>query len=395
LRFLSEKKGEIRFDRHELAGSFGDIGTDLPLIVGIILASGMNASRAFILFGLVQIMTGYLYRLPMPMQPLKAMAVIIITQHLTEGVIYGGGFAIGLIMLALALSGSLDKLATLIPRPVIRGIQLGLGLSLAALAVNSYIPTLGEIGYLFAFAGLIVMIALWGNDLLPPGLIVIAIGVLWALLSEANPLKIASLPHGGIRFSLPTASEIWAGLILLALPQLPLSLSNSVIATKQTVSDLFPTRPVSFRKIGLTYSLANIFTALFGGVPVCHGCGGLAGHYAFGARTGGSVIIYGSFYVLSGLMGGTVLARIIHNFPLPLLGVILLCEAAALLSLIHDQLPSRINLSITLSVGAAVLCLPYGYLIGIILGTALYHLAWGMVERYGKIPLEEGETQIK
>lgn len=384
----------IQFNRQELAGSFGDIGTDLPLIVGIILASGMNASRAFILFGLMQILTGFIYRLPMPMQPLKAMAVIIISQHLPEAVIYGGGLAIGVTMLAFTLTGGLDWLASLIPKPVIRGIQLGLGLSLAALAVNSYIPSMGPTGHLMAFTGLIFMITLWGNERIPPGLIVIVIGVFFTFLSlEVNTHVTQSRPLDV--FPTPFQIDLWAGFFLLALPQLPLSISNSVIATGQTIADLFPSKPVSFRKIGMTYSLANILSSLMGGIPVCHGCGGLAGHYAFGGRTGGSVIIYGSLYILIGFMGGFILDKFIHNFPLPLLGVILLCEASTLCCLIHDQMESNLNFGITVLVGTVVLCLPYGYLIGITIGTFLYYTCHRIMERNEASILRERETKIK
>lgn len=384
----------FRFNRQELAGSFGDLGTDLPLIVGIVLASGMDPARAFIIFGLMQIISGFLYRLPMPMQPLKAMAVIIISQHLPESVIYGGGLAIGVIMLTLTITGGLDWLAALIPKPVVRGIQLGLGLSLVTLAVNSYLPALGPSGHLLAFAGLITMIALWGNDRLPPGLIVISLGIIFTLIAPLNHEVPVAGPHEQT-FLTPTLTDIWTGLFLLALPQLPLSISNSVIATKHTINDLFPSRMVSFRKIGLTYSLANIFTSLLGGVPVCHGCGGLAGHYAFGARTGGSVIMYGFFYVAVGLMGGFVLSQVVHAFPLPLLGVILLFEAATLLSLIHDQLNRLLNFTIAVSVGTVSLCLPYGYLVALTLGTFIYHVAQVMTARQEGIPLAGGEPRIK
>jgi len=122
----------IRFDRNEFAGSFGDIGTDLPLIVGMVLAAGLDAASVFITFGVAQIATGLIYGLPMPMQPLKAMAVLVISQKLSGDILYGGGLAIGAVMLLLTVSGGLTLLARLVPRCVVRGIQFGLGLSLAS-----------------------------------------------------------------------------------------------------------------------------------------------------------------------------------------------------------------------------------------------------------------------
>ena len=73
---------------------------------------------------------------------------------------------------------------------------------------------------------------------------------------------------------------------------------NSILATRQIASDLFPARQITIRKLGLTYAAMNLLNPWFGGVPTCHGSGGMAGHYTFGARTGGSVIIYGLFYLV-------------------------------------------------------------------------------------------------
>jgi hypothetical protein len=285
----------LRFDRNEWSGSFGDIGTDLPLIVAMIAAGGLHSAPVFIVFGLLQIASGIFYGLPMPMQPLKAMAVIVITQHLGGSVLAGGGLAIAAVMLVLSLSGALDKLARLIPHSVVRGVQLGLGLSLASLALKSYVPGNGATGYILATVAMVLILLLWGNRRFPPALPVIALGAAYALLAGTP----GAVPAGA-GVSLPGFhavgwNDILLGFWLLALPQLPLSISNSLIATRQTVNDLYPQRPLS--KIGLTYSAANFVAPLFGGVPVCHGCGGLAGHDGFGARTGGSVVIYGAMYV--------------------------------------------------------------------------------------------------
>jgi len=120
-----------------------------------------------------------------------------------------------------------------------------------------------------------------------------------------------------------------AALTLLVLPQVPLSLSNSVIATQRTVADLFPEKPVSLRGIGRTYGFINLLSPWFGGIPMCHGCGGLAGYYALGARTGGlPVIIYGSLYLLVGALFSGVFQEVLRVFPAPVLGAVLLVEAA-------------------------------------------------------------------
>src|SRR3954466_14346603 len=120
----------VRFDRNELSGAFGDIGTDFPLLVGMILAAKLDAASVLTVFGLMQLLTGLAYGLPMPAQPLKAMAVLVIAGRANGNVLYGAGLAIGIVMFILAVTGLIDKLADFVPKNVVRGIQFGLGLQL-------------------------------------------------------------------------------------------------------------------------------------------------------------------------------------------------------------------------------------------------------------------------
>jgi len=370
----------LRFDRNEWAGSFGDVGTDLPLLLGIVLASGLDAGHVFAVFGLLQIATGLLYGLPMPMQPLKAMAVLVISQKIAGGVLLGGGLAVGLVMLLLTLTGGLDVLARWIPRSVVRGIQFGLGLSLASLALKTYIPSMGRTGWMLAAAGVLAMLLLWGNRRVPGGLLLVALGAAFALWNGLDLGKVfgglgLSLPS----FHLPSWGEVWRGFWLLALPQIPLSLSNSVIATHQTLQDLFPERRVGVKKIGLTYSLVNLLAPLLGGVPACHGCGGLCGHYAFGARTGGSVVLYGAFYLLTGLFLSSPLQEVVKIFPQPVLGVILLFEALALMAFLRDTAASGRDFAVALLTGIVAFAVPQGFVAGLLLGTLVFY----GIGRYG------------
>jgi MFS superfamily sulfate permease-like transporter len=375
-----EELVNLRFDRNEWAGSFGDVGTDLPLLLGIVLASGLDAGHVFAVFGLLQIATGLLYGLPMPMQPLKAMAVLVISQKIAGGVLLGGGLAVGLVMLLLTLTGGLDVLARWIPRSVVRGIQFGLGLSLASLALKTYIPSMGRTGWMLAAAGVLAMLLLWGNRRVPGGLLLVALGAAFALWNGLDLGKVfgglgLSLPS----FHLPSWGEVWRGFWLLALPQIPLSLSNSVIATHQTLQDLFPERRVGVKKIGLTYSLVNLLAPLLGGVPACHGCGGLCGHYAFGARTGGSVVLYGAFYLLTGLFLSSPLQEVVKIFPQPVLGVILLFEALALMAFLRDTAASGRDFAVALLTGIVAFAVPQGFVAGLLLGTLVFY----GIGRYG------------
>jgi MFS superfamily sulfate permease-like transporter len=152
-----------------------------------------------------------------------------------------------------------------------------------------------------------------------------------------------------------------------------LSLSNSVIATHQTVKDLFPDSEVSLKKIGFSYTIANMIMPFFSGIPVCHGCGGLAGHYSLGGRTGGSVIIYGLMYLIIGLFFSAVFSQVVAVFPLPILGIVLLFEALTLLLFMADQSASQQNLMIAFLVAVIAFSVPQGYLIGLVIGTLIYY----------------------
>ena len=364
----------LRFDRNEFAGAFGDIGTDFPLIAGLILVADLDATSVLIMFGAMQLVTGLVYRIPMPVQPLKAMAALMIAQGLGGDVLYGAGLAIGVMMLLLSSTGLLERIARVVPRAVIRGLQFGLGLQLGLLALQEYVPADGRTGYVLAGVGFLVVLLLAGNRRYPAALIVILIGLAYAIAFRFDAAGFGD----GVGLNLPGLhvpewSEVARGFFLLAIPQIPLSLGNSLLATTQLANDLFPEHRISITKIGLTYSAMNLVNPFFGGVPTCHGSGGLAGHYYFGARTGGSVVIEGALYIVLGLLAGTGFAEIVELFPLPVLGVILAFEALALMRLLGDVAGTPNDLAIALVVGLVAAGLPYGYAIGLVVGCVLYY----------------------
>lgn len=363
-----------RFDRHEWGGAFGDIGTDFPLIAGMILAGGLDAASTLVMFGVMQMFSGLLYGMPIPAQPLKAVAVIVIAGQVAPEVLYGGGLAIGIAMFLLAVTGLITWLDRLLPKAVIRGIQFGLGLTLARLALSDYVASDGAAGFLLAGAAFLLIVLLSGNRRVPPAIPVIVMGVAFGFFTNPALRELGS----AVGFALPTPNfptreQMVEGFLVLALAQIPLSLGNSIFATRQLVTDLFPDRSVSARKIAFTYSVMNLVNPFLSGIPTCHGSGGLAGHHAFGARTGGSVVIYGGLYIVLGLFFSEGFDLAVHLFPLPVLGIILLFEALALLRLIADLADDRFALTVAILVGLSALTLPYGYLVGLVVGTVLWY----------------------
>ncbi len=375
----------IKINRNELSGSFGDIGTDLPLIIAMLAVTDLQSSSVLIIFGVMQIMTAFLYGIPMPVQPLKAVATIVIVQKISSGVIFGGGLAIGVIMLILTLTGLLTYLGKVIPKTVIRGIQFGLGLKLALLALKDYIPYNGFFGYTLSIIAFGIGIALIGNKKYPPAIFIILLGIAYTLLFNNGVFD--TIKFVPINFSMPeiTFDNIITGFLLLALPQIPLSLGNSIFATNQLVNDYFPEKKISVKKIGLTYSIMNIVAPFFGGIPTCHGSGGIAGHYTFGGRTGGSTLIYGVFYLLLGLFFSLQPTNVFEIFPQPILGVILLFEGIALILLIKDIIIDRKHFFIAVIVGILANGVKYGFLVGMIVGILLYYIPHNLVlKNFGK-----------
>lgn len=359
----------LRLTRHELAGAFGDLGTTLPLLVGMIMACGLDPGGAFTAFGVLQICTGLVYGVPMPVQPLKAVAAMAIAGHLRAGLVAGAGIAIGVVMFGLMVTGSIERLGRLLPKAVVRGIQIGLGLKLASLALGSYIVSDGWSGAGLAALSAVVIVLLRRRKGVPAAFVVVALGIVYAALapgpSGAQSAAAFSFPHPIV----PSWAEIAEGFVLLALPQIPLSLANSLYATEQTMRDLFPARAVPARRLALTYALMNLVAPWLGGVPVCHGSGGMAGHYAFGARTGTSVLASGLFFLALGLFFAPGFGRVLQAFPLPTLGVLLLFESATLVALSRDLLDRRDELVWACLVGVLAATLPHGFVVAMVVGT--------------------------
>ncbi len=278
-------------------------------------------------------------------------------------------------MLVLTVTGAIAWLARTVPKAVVRGLQLGLGMQLALLALRDYVQADGTNGLILAGIAFVVVLALWGNRRIPPAIPVIALGVAYALVFKVTGRTF----QDAVGFNLPQVRPVsWdavaTGFVLLALPQIPLSLGNSILATRQIAEDLFPSKNITIRKLSFTYAAMNLINPFFGGVPTCHGSGGLVGHYTFGARTGGSIIIYGSIFLTLGLFFANGFAGVVQIFPLPVLGVLLFFEGTALMAMIRDQAGDARSLFIVILTGLIAVGLPYGYAAGLVIGTCVSYL---------------------
>lgn len=324
-----------RFDRAEWAGAFGDLGTLIPFVVAYIALLGIDPFGILFAFGVSLVVAGAYYKTPFPVQPMKAIGAVATTQAaqtatITAGAVYSATLVTGLIWLVLGLTGAAKRITSLVPRTVAIGIVLGLGLSFM---LDGAKFMAGD--WIVGGAALVLTLLLLANRAIPAMFLLLAGGAVVALVRE--PTLAAAL--GTLQFEprLPafaltdlTWSEIVIGTVFLALPQVPLTLGNAIIAITEENNRLFPQRAVSERKVSVSTGLMNLFGAAIGGVPMCHGAGGMAGHVRFGARTGGSLIILGGLLLFLALFLSGSVHTLFRLIPPEILGVVLFLAGAQL-----------------------------------------------------------------
>jgi len=324
-----------RFDRMEWAGAFGDLGTLIPFVVAYLSMLSLDPFGVLFSFGVAMIACGLIYRTPFPVQPMKAVGAIATTQAaqtltVTAGAVYAAGLASGIIWLLLGLTGTAQKVAKLISRPVVVGIILGLGLGfmlngVKMMADNWWIGGLALGGTL----------RLLGSRRVPAMFLLLIFGAGCGII--VDPTLTHQLSGIAIEPRLPTFAlarigwnDVLIGTLFLAMPQVPLTLGNAIIAITEENNDLFPDRPVTEQRVALSTGLMNLGSAALGGIPMCHGAGGMAGHVRFGARTGGAPIILGTILVVVAFFFSSSLGTFLRFFPAAVLGVILFLTGAQL-----------------------------------------------------------------
>ncbi len=319
----------------EWAGAFGDLGTLIPFVVAYIAVVKVDSFGILFSFGAAMLACGFIYRTPFPVQPMKAIGAVAATQAaqtatITAATVTAASLATGLIWLVLGLTGAAKSIARLVPRCVVIGIVLGLGISFMLEGIK-----LMQGGWVIAAVALMGTLLLLTNRAIPAMFLLLLFGIgCGAIL---NPLALQALAATRPAFRLPSfalASLTWhdflIGATLLAIPQLPLTLGNAIIAIREENNRLFPDRAVTENRIATSTGVMNLAGAVLGGVPMCHGAGGMAGHVAFGARTGGAPIILGSILLCLALFFSTSVQALFAVFAQPVLGVILFLTGAQL-----------------------------------------------------------------
>jgi SulP family sulfate permease len=345
-----------KFNRLEFSGSLGDLGTLLPLAIGLILINGLSPTGLFLSVGLLYILSGSYYGVPVPVQPMKVIGAYSIATAMTASQITASGLLIGVILLVIGATGAITLIGRYIPKSVVRGVQLSTGTLLMVQGIkfmlgNSKLQLLQQsaepflvldsvgplpIGIIIGTAGGLLTLLLLDNKKIPAGLVVVsgglALGLLFGDHETLNKVKPGIYFPQFLPFGWPTRADFTFALIALVLPQIPMTLGNAVIAYADLSKDYFGEHSgkVTYPAACITMALANLLSSLIGGMPLCHGAGGLAAHYRFGARTGGSNLIIGLIFILLAVFLGPYTLSAVNLIPLSILGVLLLFSGSQL-----------------------------------------------------------------
>ncbi len=334
-----------RFGTSEWNASIADLGTLLPLAFALATFNGFAPATMFFLWGIAYIISGWWFRLPLSVQPLKAMSVIAIASALPVEWLTGAAIMYGIVLLILSLSGIVDMLQRWFSPAIVSGIQTGIGLILIQKALElvwdkglwlHQDEISGYAGILFM---LLIMPALYmiGNRIKWPVALFTVLGFMaYALISGAVTLHTPQ----SLRFFSPAAVPWHLSmdiLLVLIIPQLPLTLGNAMYAASDACHRFWPERAqirkITPKKLGISIGLLNMFIGSLGGFPMCHGAGGIGAYKRFGARSGGTVIITGGMLIILALVGG---ARALFFIPVPFLAALLALDALRMAGMIRN-----------------------------------------------------------
>ncbi|XP_010472579.1 PREDICTED: molybdate transporter 1 [Camelina sativa] len=413
----------------EINGAMGDLGTYIPIVLALTLAKDLDLGTTLIFTGIYNAITGAVYGVPMPVQPMKSIAAVAISSTAEDfGIpeIMAAGICTGGILFVLGISGLMQLVFNIIPLSVVRGIQLSQGLAFAMSAVK-YIrkeqnftksksvgdrPWLGLDGLVLALVCVLFIVLVNGDGEekeeeeedgsrgrrrrrirsfianVPSALLIFLLGVVLAFIRK--PSIVHDIRFGPSKMKVVRITKkAWKnGFLKGTIPQLPLSVLNSVVAVCKLSYDLFPEKEFSAASVSMTVGLMNMVGCWFGAMPTCHGAGGLAGQYKFGGRSGGCVALLGVAKMVLGLVLGGSLVGILDKFPVGVLGALLLfagielAMAARDMNTKGDAFVMLICTAVSLGSNAAI---------GFVAGILLYVVLWMRNYKRSTLPLRSDE----
>lgn len=391
-------KMTYRFDRMECAGSLGDLGTLLPIAIGMILINGLSPLGLFFSIGLFYILSGIYYGVTVPIQPMKVVGAYAIATGMASSQIFAAGALLGIFLLIIGATGAITAIGRYTPKPVVRGVQLSTGVLLMTQGVKFMIGSskfqvlqqLAEpflkiqsigplpIGIVIGIVGGLLTFLLLENRRFPAGLLVvlggIGVGLIFGTHKGLDTVRIGINLPKFLPYGIPSGEDFGLAFLVLVLPQIPMTLGNAVIAYADLSQEYFGpgSKKVTYRSACISMALANFISCLFGGMPLCHGAGGLAAHYRFGARTAGSNVIIGAIFMALAVLLGTQVLSVIYLIPMAVLGILLLFAGSQLALTIIDMrdrkdlFVSLVMLGITLATNLA-----FGFMVGFVVAYLL------------------------
>lgn len=388
----------IVFNRMEVAGSLGDLGTLLPIAIAMVLLNGLSPTGVFLGIGIYYILSGLYFGLTVPVQPMKVIGAYAIATAMAPEQIMASCLLMGGLLLITGLTGAIDLIAKNTPKAVIRGVQLSTGALLMSGGIKFMIGTstfqimenavepylavqaLGPvpISLIIGGIGAVMTLLLLDSRRFPAGLVVVAGGAVAGLILGArldmgvNDMGLYLpdwLPAG-----FPGKIDFTFALFALVLPQLPMTLGNAVLAYTDLSKEYFreQSAKVNNRRVCVSMALANFFSFFVGGMPMCHGAGGLAAHYRFGARTAGSNLIIGVVFAVMALVLGPHIINVLHLLPMSMLGVLLVFAGSQLALTVMDLNTRKEYFTATLILGITLASnLAAGFIAGLVVARLL------------------------
>ena len=391
----------LRFNRMELAGALGDLGTLLPIAMAMVLINGLNPTGLFLSIALFFIASGLFFGVTVPVQPMKVIGAYAVATAMEPTQIQASALLMGLILLVIGFSGAIEFIGKHTPRAVIRGVQLSTGALLIAggikfilgtakfqilqnaaepfLAVQSLGPI--PVGILLGIPGALVTFFFLDNKRFPAGLVVIVGGLATGLLlgggiNVTAPITLGNLVPDFLPFGLPNKVDLTFALLVLVLPQLPMTMGNAVLAYTDLSKEYFKDKAhrVTNKNACISMGLANILSFCLGGMPLCHGAGGLAAHYRFGARTAGSNLMIGLIFLALVLVLGKNIVDFFSLIPMAILGILLIFAGAQLTLTLMDLTSRKEYFVATIILGVTLASnLAAGFMVGF---AAAHLLKW-------------------
>ncbi len=369
----------MRIDRRELAGAVADVGVLVPIAIALIVDNGLSATAVLLPAALLYLTVAAVYRLPVPVQPLKAFGAIAIAQGLGANEVAAGALLMGVIFLGLGRSGLIDLASKAFPKPLIRGVQLTVGLLFLRIAWGlvddppAAFTDNGAASSTLLLAAVAVALVALAFKRRPVALALVGVAALVAVVRGGGDLGFGP---SGLELPRLDAETFLTAFTVLVIPQVPLTFANSCIATSDVARTYFgrAATKVLPGRLATTLGFANLFSGAIAGMPVCHGAGGMTAHYAFGARTAGAPLVMGAALLVLALGLGAGLAALLAGFPLPVLAGLLAAAGVLHIGLLRDLERSRdwavalvvgalgfaLNLAVALPVGLVLWWLPVG-----------------------------------